>query len=523
VVLIFSDYHFKTNFTGRIIFAILSAYLILIAPSPASAQNNTLYLMHSIPQSNQLNPALKGPCRIYISLPVISSFRLSIRNTGFGFNDVFYTGTGDQSDNYYLDIDKLDRNLRRMDYSLVNTDVDLLGFGFPVRDWYFTFGISSHISMLASYPHDIVLLADENWDVNSGLISPVRINNLKLNSSAWNSFGISASKEIREGLRVGVRLKYLNGMANVSTGKSEIGLNTTTNPGTLQANFNYRVNSSLPVDIALGSNGMLNSISINPAKHNLAGNYLFNGNRGISIDAGLTYDIDEVTQVSASITDLGFIRWKKNLNSFTESETFVFTETELNQIIINPESDNLITSLLDSIRNSVNVSPSPAKYFTATPVNLYGGITREVLPNLKAGAMTWIEINSTQVRPSLTLSMNYSPFKEFAATVSYTLMNNKFNQIGAGLEFGNKNVRFYILTENIPLRYTKVVKNSATLPDQAPKTDMILPYNARMLTLRFGMNLFFGCDKKDKKKNGSSGNTHNRSKTSTKDECRAYW
>jgi len=61
------------------------------------------------------------------------------------------------------------------------------------------------------------------------------------------------------------------------------------------------------------------------------------------------------------------------------------------------------------------------------------------------------------------------------------------------------------------------------LPDQNAKTVMTIPYNARMLTLRFGMNLFFGCEKKEKKKSGSSTNSHHRSKTSTKDECRAYW
>jgi hypothetical protein len=518
-----SDEHFIKYFTNKIISGILFAFLILITPSPASAQNNTLYLMHSIPQANQLNPALTGPCRLYISLPVISSVRQSIRNTGFGFNDVFYTGTGDNSDNYYIDMDKLDKELGRMNYFLVNTDVDLLGFGFPVRDWYLTFGISSHISLQASYPHDIVLLADENWDVNSGTIGPVSINNLEMNTTGWNSFGISASKEIRNGLRVGARLKYLNGMANVRTQRSEIELNKTTNPVTLQADINYEINSSIPVEVTVGSNGMLNNIGFKPAMRNLAGNYLFTGNHGMSIDAGLTYDIDEATQVSASITDLGFVHWKKNLNTFSESETFVFTETDLDQIVSNPGSDNLLTSLLDSVHNSVQVSPSPDRYYTATPVNLYGGITRELLPNLKAGAMTWIEINSMQVRPSLTLSMNYCPFKEFAATISYTLMNNKFNQVGAGLVFGNKDVRFYILTDNIPVRYTKVAKNSAPLPDQNAKTIMTLPYNARMLSLRFGMNIFFGCDKKDKKNNGSAGNTHSRSKTRAKDECRAYW
>jgi hypothetical protein len=136
--------------------------------------------------------------------------------------------------------------------------------------------------------------------------------------------------------------------------------------------------------------------------------------------------------------------------------------------------------------------------------------------------MTWIEINSMHVRPSLTHSLNFTPFKAFAATMSYTLMNRKFNQIGAGLAFGNRGAQFYILTDNIPVRFTRDVSSS-----------LIWPYNARMLCLRFGLNLFFGCDKAEKEGGGgkASGKSTGRGplpgkhypKSKSKDYCPAYW
>ena len=334
-----------------------------------------------------------------------------------------------------------------------------------------------------------------------------RLHNLEANSTAWNSFGLSASKEIRKGFRAGVRVKYLNGMANITTPRSEISLNATGDPPNLQATVDYRVHSSLPLSLS-APGGLLDNIDFEPAIHNLANNYLFTGNHGVAIDAGLTYNLDEATQISASVTDLGLIRWKKNLTYFSVNETFVLSAADLDQIINNPEQDGLINALSDSVSNAIHASASTESYFTATPVNLYGGITRQLIPNLKAGAMTWIEINSWRVRPSLTLSLNFTPWEAFAATISYTLMNNKFNQIGTGLVFGNHGAQFYIITDNIVVRYTKDAE-----------TSLRWPYNARMLTLRFGMNLFFGCNKKE---NAGTGKKH-RPGIKTRDDCPAYW
>ncbi len=62
--------------------------LLSLSGQKLAAQDNTMYLMPDIPQANQLNPAYMKLCRIYVELPVISSVKVNIRNTGFGFHDV---------------------------------------------------------------------------------------------------------------------------------------------------------------------------------------------------------------------------------------------------------------------------------------------------------------------------------------------------------------------------------------------------------------------------------------------------
>ena len=473
--------------------------LLSLSGQKLAAQDNTMYLMPDIPQANQLNPAYMKLCRIYVELPVISSVKVNIRNTGFGFHDVIARGTGTQSDIYLLNVLSLDKKLKKINFSQIETDIDLLGFGFGYKEWYFTFGISTHSDMLLSYPHDITLLRDDylqNASINGAQIN---LSHLGTDITLWNSIGVSAAKEIRDGLKVGLRLKYLQGMANVISRRSDLILNYSPNPVELEAFIRYRINASFPVNVIDGPNGAINRLNFDNSLSNITSDFIFNGNRGVSVDAGFVYDLDDITQVSGSITDLGFIRWKKNTNIFTADRNYLFNADDLAQFQVNTGSIDLVNSINDSI--SVVFRSTSKTYYTLTPIKIFGGITRLLLPQLRAGAMTRIEIYNLHVMPSLSLSLNYTPIPPVSASLSYTIMNNKFNQVGAGIALGNRLAQFYLITDNIILRFKKDF--------QSPYS---WPYNARMISLRFGINLLFGCRQKDNKYHPSK----------SRDVCPAY-
>ena len=496
----------KKHVIRKIYDLLLFISLLLLVPTGMTiAQDNTLYLMPGIPQANQLNPALFKKCRIYVELPVISSVKVNIRNSGFGYHDAIYTGTGDQSDNYYLDLSNLNKKLRTINYFQTEHDIDLLGFGFGFKDWYFTFGIANHSELLMSYPYDIITFEDKRLQAAIDKSAAISLNHLGGEITFWNSIGVSAAKELKDGLKIGLRLKYLQGMANVNTRRSELSIKTTTNPDTLDIRMKLRINSSFPVIPGYGANGFVNILNFDNSLNDIPGDFIFNGNHGFAIDAGMVYDLDEITQLTASFTDLGFIRWKKNVSYFSAIRNYSFSGNDLAQFKINSGQADLLRALQDSISGAFSTSGSARTYFTLSPVKIFGGITRVLRPNLRAGAMVRIEVYNLQVMPSLSLSMNYTPVPSIAASLSYTLMNNKFNQIGAGLAFGNRGAQLYLVTDNIPIRFTKDIHSS-----------LIWPYNARMLSLRVGINLLFdSCNKKEKKQ---------RSKNYKKsDLCPAYW
>lgn len=464
-------------------------FICLLSGLPGSkllAQDNTLYLMPDIPQSNQLNPAYFKLCRIYVELPVISSVRLNIRNSGFGIHDVIRRGTGSQSDTYLFNVSDLDRRLKVINYAQAETDINILGFGFGLQEWYFTFGISNHSDALLSYPHDVSLLRDDYLHQTSITGGQLDLSKMGIEMTVWNSIGVSAAKEIREGLKIGLRLKYLQGMANVISRHSELFLDYSANPAALKALMKYRINASFPVTAVKAPDGTIKSLNFDNSFSNVASDFIFNKNHGVSVDAGFVYDVDEITQVSGSITDLGFIHWRKNTNSFIAQRNDLFNAADLARFPSGTNSLNFVKAIRDSISDVF--TSSPESYYTLTPVKIFGGITRQLLPRLRAGAMTRIEIYNHRVMPSLSLSVNYTPVMFLSGSLSYTIMNNKFNQIGAGIAMGNRVVQFYFITDNIVSKWTKDFQSA-----------YFWPYNARMVSFRVGINLLFGCRQKENK------------------------
>ncbi len=271
----FSDPGFSQDLAGYTVIAERDAggdhfiRCLLSSVNPVLSQDNTLYLIHSIPQANQLNPALMFPCKFYIELPVISSVKLNVRNTGFGFHDAVHTGTGLQSDTFYLDLPNLNNKLKRMNYFRMDAEINLLGFGFLLKDWYCTFGIINHTEVRVAYPHDVVSIRDGNWLVAEQRPNPLSFSGIGVDATNWNSIGVSAAKEVKDGLRLGIRLKYIQGVANINTRRSKLVLNTNPSPISLEAEMIYRLNASFPLQLGYANNGLVNSVNFDDSFSNI--------------------------------------------------------------------------------------------------------------------------------------------------------------------------------------------------------------------------------------------------------------
>ena len=99
-------------------------------------------------------------------------------------------------------------------------------------------------------------------------------------------------------------------------------------------------------------------------------------NPGLGFEAGAEYRFSDMFSVSAAITDLGYIRWKRD-----RSEVLVKSNIVLNGLTLQDVYDESITFgellnwTLDSIQNSIELSDSPAAYTTSLPFTATAGFT----------------------------------------------------------------------------------------------------------------------------------------------------
>jgi hypothetical protein len=485
-----------------------SIYSFSSGISIVSAQDNTMYFMHSIPQSIHTNPALFYRCRTYIELPVLSGIGLSYSNSGFGYHDALHYGTGRQSDSLIIDINNLDKNLKKRNYIRTDLDLNLLGAGFRVGEYYVHFNISNFTRARVGIPGDLVSLKDGNWDLSTG--EPRNLNLSGLGVTAQNYFQIAAgaSTEIWDGLYAGATVKYLRGTANLESRRTDLIVYTEGDPIALQAESDYRLRASFPMEVSLDNQGIIEGIDFANSFSSIMSDFILNGNHGAAVDLGVIYEYTEDLTLSASIVDLGFIRWKSNANRFDANASVRFTGFDLRQYISTQGSTDFFEAVVDSVMESFQFQANTDPYTTFLTTKIFAGAQYQVIPKLNVSAVSRTELFDRRPHFSMTLAGNYSPWPFLRGTLSYTLSNYKYDQLGFGLAVGGRGAQFYFVTDHIPIRYVRDAGSG-----------IIWPYNARLFNFRFGVNLMFGCDEQeDRGRPGSS----KRSRSRSQKLCPAY-
>ena len=160
-------------------------------------QNNTLFFMHKLPQSNLLNPAVQGKCNLYLSglaIPVAGQIPppvyFNYGNNGFAYNQFIHKGTGLQSDSLILDFNNLIDKLRPMNYISAEMHLNLLSVGFRLqnifnskfKDYYFTFNVTEKADFKFGFPKDLIAMP---WQGNGAYINETADFGLRLDFSHY--------------------------------------------------------------------------------------------------------------------------------------------------------------------------------------------------------------------------------------------------------------------------------------------------------------------------------------------------
>lgn len=462
------------------------------------SQNNTFYFMDRVPQSVMLNPAYQPVCKMYYGMPVLSGFVLGFNHHGPALRDVLLNRTGSTGDSVTINWDRLDEKLKGRNYLLLNEDLTLISFGFSVADrrGYVSFSVNNKTNFKFGYPGGLVSIRNGNYDPETNQGIPIDLGGLGIDLMNYNQFSAAYSHKITKTITAGLRFKYLKGIAVVRTQKSELTINTRfRDDGLVDAitiNPDFELYSSpLEMDIHYNEDGIPDSFDIQKDfdfddPFSIVKQFLWNQNTGYGIDIGARWQVFKKWDLSASLIDLGYIKWKTNPVTASVKGSYEFTGIEVkfdkNGTML--EMDSVLELLKDSVLKDIKMTDHHEPFTTYLDTRLNLAVTYSPLNWFYVGLMGSSGMYHGKIDQVITFSTGLKFFKAWMLCASYSIMNRSYNNLGIGWNYKIGPFNWYLTMDNIPLTYIKLKGESIYLPD-----------HMNSFSLRTGFNLMFGCKK----------------------------
>lgn len=475
----------------------VTLYIALLLPFlMMSQQNQTMYFMH-VPQANITNPAIYSTCKLTISgllVPVSGQLMppiyMNYNNNGFAYKDFIHRGTGFRSDSLIMDFPNLIDKMRKVNYISLETHIPWINVSYLWKNWYFSFGITDKFNAMVSIPRDLAVLA---WEGNgkSLLGQKALLSFLGTNINWHREYAIGAATVIDKKWTVGGRAKLLFGKSNLWFKNNRFTWHTNNDDFSYTFDIDMDIRASQPFyditkliydyandSIMFEMDTLINmdDITFNDIRKKV----VFNAkNKGLGIDLGAQYKYSNKITLYASLLDFGFIRYKQNAEVINAKGNFYFDGWDI-QPYFNKD-DSVINAhtqqFVDSVIKIFDPKHQSKAYNYWLPSRLYIGGTYQLTEKYNVGVLLRNEFFLKRLHSAITISGNAKFTKWFSGNVSYTVQNNSFKHLGLGfaLKFGF--YQWYMVSDNI--------------------FGFIFPQSTRNVNLRMGLNMMFGCKKKE--------------------------
>jgi hypothetical protein len=435
--------------------------------------------MYGIPQSNLLNPAFQPACNFYIGMPLLSPLSFSAGFNSLKYKDIF---TWDPSLGQFItfmhpdgDKDAFLSALKPVNNLNIALSTNLISMGWKKENLFYSVNMAIRVENNMSMPEDFfqfLVYGSRNQD-------RFNLSDFGGRLLAFHEYAFGISYKTDEEIQVGGRVKALFGIANVTIRPNLVNLETSIDMWDIQSQVN--VDLSAPALLILtDSEGKIDSMQF---EEDFGDDILSEiptvlgaGNLGFGIDLGVSYPVMENLTVSASLTDLGFIRWRRNVYNMKQSGQFSFEGVELD--ILNQDQDEenggMMDDMLDSITNQMDFYVSENPYTTNLSGVLHLGAAYELNDMVRFGLATRTRVYNARFYNQLTLSANVQPIRAFSASMSYSVIGNSYANLGLGLSLKAGPFNIYLIT------------------DQAASA-FLSPGNLQSVNFWLGMNMVFGC------------------------------
>jgi len=467
------------------IFSILLTGFLFNAFYGYGQESMILYYLENVPQSNLLNPAMTPRCNGYFGIPGVNTVYVNLQTD---ISQKFLLQSTDSGTfsliSKFFDYDKFYSKIGKA-MTLRNYDnITPINFGFRGKNGYFTFSLSEKIKANITFPADYFRILDKGIPDGSNF----DFSKMGINAQIYQEYAFGYSRNLIKNLRVGARLKILQGFYSLKTNFNTFSLNTGTELWDFKAKGD--IYSSIPLQIIKKEDGTIDSVKISDEYSDidpidLIKNNLFKfSNFGMATDLGAVYDLNRSWSFSASIIDLGFIRWKKDLNSMHFNGAFQYTGLNISGSNID-SIDNAFSGLLDSI-NYFDGYAGDEKYFTGLGTAIYLGGQYHVNHYFSAGLLSRSVIDKNYFYQEFNLSANLNLYNVLTTNLNYNVAFSGEQYAGFGLGLRLFPLQLYLMLDNIPLTYTHYIVDDSD--------GIFAPNDLRSFNIMIGLNLIFGAN-----------------------------
>lgn len=408
-------------------------YLLLICFNIIKAQNPiNSYFMDYNPYSFYLNPGKLPNLKTFVAFPSLGNLSTSAYSSVV-LNTAFKNGNID----LYQILDQLNEN-NNIGF---NQNINILAFGFsPSEKSYFSF--SSGIK------------ADFNIGLNKNFVGLFLLGNAHpnylgkkadftgtgLKSNSYADINLGYTRVINEKLTIGANYKILNGIGAAGFDLKNVGVLTDaeTWETTFTSNFEVYV-----TDIETSGEDDWGIPSI----FNYSG-FKFGQNLGMGLDLGASYKLTDKIELSASILDLGYIRYKNATRYYNDGSSFKFEGIDFNQISADVD-ENISEAILDTLTQIFNLKKDSNVTFTNSlaPRVILGG-KYQFNKYFTFDALYSGRIIQNTMQSSLILGSGFKLGKILSARLSYGLINNSYFNLGSGITLNLGAFQIYAVADN---------------------------------------------------------------------------
>ena len=426
---------------------ILLLHFLLGVSQQIVAQPSTLYFMKGIPQTKDLNPARTGiTTGFYVSLPLFSKLDLEANTNGWNYNDLIHKGTGLRADSLVIDLDNFINHIDKKNFFNESVALTILEGGYRKDKNFYGLSISERESGQLTFDKEMIkLIKYGNYPVlgqttYSGIMG--------VNIQQFHEIKFNFSHDVSKALTIGFATKILFGTGSIYCSGFSVRNTAPLNGSTLDLNALGQLNISAPISVNHNQAGQIINMTRNP--NTKSGTYLSNfGNPGFAVDLGFSYRIGKKTEISASLIDLGIIRWKQDLTQLTENGTFVYQGINVNDPSVLPPLKPVINRLGNDLTTAFTPAFSANSFSTLLPSKIYFGIDYQLSKAVSFSELNRLMIINNTVLPSLTAAANARAGRFLSLSASYSIMQSGYDNIGMGAAVRIGPVQIYAAADNL--------------------------------------------------------------------------